>query len=146
MDHNLTNGTFVYQDQSAEAMWNVAHGTVSPHELVPAFLFFNTIQKAPPPVCLSPNCGSDMTEDMITPMLQYYGFGGVSTRNILREIARRASLKMNSSELVKHMTEKMGSIFRDQVHPWDLGKVLFTDLLMLHFLKTLGEFTYHSEA
>ena len=59
---------------------------VPPRDVVPAFLFLNVID-APPPVCTDEACGSNLMEDDIGPLIELYGFGAVSTRDVLRAAA-----------------------------------------------------------
>ena len=58
--------------------------------VVPAVIFMNVIN-SPRPACLNASCAGGTVEDEITQLLSYYGFGAVSTRQFLREAARRSA-------------------------------------------------------
>ena len=82
-------------------------------QVVPAFLFVNVIS-AKPPVCTDVQCGENMMEGDIQPLLNYYGFGAVSTRDTLRavanssfEAARKAAMASGGTGQIKRTPEEV---------------------------------------
>lgn len=72
--------------------------------VVPAVIFMNVIN-SPRPACLNASCAAGTVEDEITQLLSYYGFGAVSTRQFLREAARRSAATQPDQALAD-MTQK----------------------------------------